>query len=381
MDLGWTEEQKQLKDAVVGFAQEELKSDVADLDRRGEFDRDGWKKCGAFRIHGLPVPEQFGGRGADVLTTVCALEGLGYGCMDNGLLFSINAHMWGCELPILIFGTDAQKERYLPPLCRGELIGANAMSEPGAGSDAYSLTTTAERRGDGYVLNGRKIFITNGPIADVVVVYATVDPAKGSAGISAFLVEGRFRGFSMSPTMEKMGLRTVPMGELDLVDCEVPVENRLGKEGAGVAAFTHSMEWERSCILATAVGAMQRQLETCIQYAKRRRQFGQPIGKFQLVSSKIVDMKLRLETARLLLYKVAWLKNAGRFVLSEASMAKLHISEAWVQSCMDAMEIHGGYGYLTRTELERELRDALGSKFYSGTSEIQRLIIAQTMGF
>jgi alkylation response protein AidB-like acyl-CoA dehydrogenase len=381
LDFSWSEEQQQLKEAVVKFAREELTSDLLDLDRRGEFDREGWRQCGGFGIHGLPIPKQFGGRGADVLTTVCALEGLGYACRDNGLLFSINAHMWSCELPILIFGTDVQKEQYLPGLCRGDLIGANAMSEPGSGSDAYSLATTAERRGDFYVLNGRKVLITNGPVADVVIVYATLDPSKGSAGISAFLVEKRFHGFSMSPTVEKMGLRTVPMGELDLKECEVPVENRLGKEGAGVAAFTHSMEWERSCILATAVGAMQRQLETCIQYAKRRRQFGQPIGKFQLVSSKIVDMKLRVETARLLLYKVAWLKNAGRFALSEASMAKLHISEAWVQSCMDAMEIHGGYGYLTRTELERELRDALGSKFYSGTSEIQRLIISQTMGF
>ena len=254
------------------------------------------------------------------------------------------------------------------------------MTESGSGSDAYGLATTAERKGNKYLLSGGKMFVTNGPIADVVVVFATLDRAKGARGITAFLVEKDFPGLSVIRKVEKMGLRTASMGELALKNCEVPAENRLGKEGAGIAIFTHSMEWERSCIVAGAVGAMERQLEDCIRYARKRQQFGKPIGKFQLVASKIVDMKIRLETAKTLLYKVGWLKKEGRAVLMESAMAKLYISESWVQSCLDAIQIHGGYGYLTEFEVERELRDALGSKLYSGTSEIKRLIISQCLG-
>jgi len=379
MDFAWTEEQTQLREAILKFGRQELKSNLIDLDRTHAFDLEAWRKCATFGIHGLPIPEPYGGHGADVLTTVYALETLGYVCRDNGLVFSINAHMWTCEIPVLTFGTEEQKQKFLPKLCSGEWIGGNAMTEAGSGSDAYSLRMTAERREDRYILNGSKMFVTNGPVADVLVVYANVNPAKGASGVTAFLVERGFSGFSISPKMEKMGLRTSPMAELVLDNCEVPVENRLGKEGTGVALFTLSMEWERSCILASAIGAMDRQLETCVRYARERKQFGKPIGKFQMVADKIVNMKLRLETARLLLYKVAWLRKTQRFVLLEAAMTKLHISESWVESCLDAIQIHGGYGYMTEFEMERELRDSLGSKLYSGTSEIQRLIIAQMM--
>jgi hypothetical protein len=380
VDLSWTEEQHQLREAITKFAQRELNRDVISHYHDAAFNLTGWQKCGAFGIHGLPIPQQYGGGGADALTTIAALEALGYGCADNGLLFSINAHMWGCEMPILTSGTDSQKQRYLPGLCTGELIGGHAMSEPDSGSDAYSLQTTAIQRGESYVLNGRKMSVTNGPIADVMVVFATVDRAKGAHGITAFVVEKDFPGASMSRPLEKMGLRTSPMGELILDECEVPVDNRLGREGSGVALFSHSMEWERSCILATAVGAMERQVQACLRYARRRQQFGKPIGKFQLVASKIVDMKLRLETARSLLYQVGWLKSVDRSAFMEAAMAKLYISECWVQSCLDAIQIHGGYGYMTEAEVERDLRDAIGSRFYSGTSEVQRQIIAQFMG-
>ena len=380
MDFSWTEEQTQLREMIIKFAQKELNKDLIERDKKEEFSFEAWKKCGEFGIPGLPVPKEYGGTDADVLTTIYALESLGYACKDNGLVFSINAHMWTCEMPILTFGTEEQKKKYLPKLCSGEFIGGNAMTEPGSGSDAYSLRTTAERKGDRYILNGSKMFATNGPIADVMLVFATVDRSKGAYGVTGFLVEKGFPGFSVSAKIGKMGLRTSPLGELILENCEVPVENRLGREGAGVAMFSHSMEWERGCILASAVGAMERQLETCVQYAKRRQQFGQPIGKFQLVASKFVDMKIRLETARSLLYKVGWLKKMGRSVFMEAAMAKLYISESWVQSCLDAIQIHGGYGYTTEFELERELRDAVGSKLYSGTSEIQRLVIAQFMG-
>jgi hypothetical protein len=380
LDFSWTDEQVHLRDSIVEFARKELNDGVIERDRKSEFNLDGWRKCGEVGVTGLPVPEQYGGGGADVLTTVYVLEGLGYACKDNGLIFSINAHLWSGVEPILTFGSEAQRQRYLPRLCSGQFIGGNATSEPESGSDAYSMQTTAKLKGDRYVLNGSKLFITNGPVADVIVVFANVDPERKPKGVSAFLVEKGTPGFTVNRKVEKMGIRTSPMGELFFDGCEVPVENRLGREGAGIAIFSHAMEWERAFILASAVGAMERQLEACVKYARRRKQFGQPIGKFQLVSSKLVDMKVRLETARQLLYKVAWLKQCGRSIFMEAAVAKLYISESWVQSSMDALQVHGGYGYLTEMELERELRDALGSRLYSGTSEIQRQIIAQFMG-
>ena len=369
-----------MRDSIAKFAKAELNEGYSDREKRGEFNREGWKKCAGMGIQGLPIPAQYGGIGMDALTAMGVLESLGYGCIDNGLVFSINAHMWTLEIPLLNFGTEAQKERYLPQLCRGELIGANAMSEPGSGSDAYSLTTTAEKRGDRYVLNGGKVFVSNGPIADLFIVYATIDRSKGANGVSAFLVEKGTPGLTCGAHTEKMGLKTSPMCELFFDGCEVGEANRLGREGAGKNLFTDSMTWERSCILAGAVGTMQRVLETCVGYAKERRQFGQPIGKFQLVASRIVDMKIRLETSRALLYRAGWLKSKGKSIFLEAAMAKLHISESWVQTAEDAIQIHGGYGYMTEYEIERELRDAVSSRLYSGTSEIQRLIIAPLLG-
>jgi alkylation response protein AidB-like acyl-CoA dehydrogenase len=217
-------------------------------------------------------------------------------------------------------------------------------------------------------------------VADLLVVFATVDRSKGAQGITAFLVEKDFPGLSTGPKLEKMGLRTSPMCELFLNDCQVPEENRLGKEGAGTSLFTHSMSWERGCILANAVGSMQRLLETCIRFAKDRKQFGQSIGKFQLVANKIVEMKLRLESARYVLYYGAWLRALGKSAILEASMAKLLISEAWVQTCQDAIQLHGAAGYMVESEIERELRDAMASRIYSGTNEIQRTLIASLLG-
>jgi alkylation response protein AidB-like acyl-CoA dehydrogenase len=254
------------------------------------------------------------------------------------------------------------------------------MSEPNSGSDAFSLATTATRNGSKYVLNGSKTFVTNGPVADVFAVYATVDKSKGPQGITGFLVEKNCPGLVVGRKIEKMGLRTSPMAEVFFENCEVPVENRLGEEGAGSFLFTRSMTWERGCILASAVGSMQRLLEACIRYANTRKQGGQSIGKFQHVAGKIVDMKVRLETARHLLYYSAWLRSRGRTGFLEAALVKLYTSDCWVKSCEDALQIHGGYGYTVEYEMERELRDALGSKLYSGTSEIQRNLIASLLG-
>jgi hypothetical protein len=254
------------------------------------------------------------------------------------------------------------------------------MTEPAAGSDAHALTTVAERRGDRYLLRGGKCFVTNGPVADVLVVYANADPARGPNGITAFLVEKGMPGLSVGGNQEKMGLRTSPMAELHFDGCEVPAANRLGREGAGRALFANSMTWERACILASAVGSMQRLLEGCVRHARERRQFGRAIGKNQMIQSRIVDMKLRLETARALLYQAAWLRGQGRSIFLEAALAKLHISESWVACAQDAIQIHGAYGYMSGAEAERELRDAVGSRIFSGTNEIQRSLVASLLG-
>lgn len=380
MDFSWNEEQLTYRNAVIDFAKKELSQGLLEREREGSFSREIWQKCARFGIQGLPFPEQYGGAEADILTTMLTMEGLGYGCRDNGLIFAINAQLWSVQMPIFSFGSDAQKQKYLPGMCSGEIIGAHGMSEPDSGSDAYSLRTRAERRDGGYVLNGTKMFVTNAPVADLAVVFATVDPAKKMWGITAFVVEKGTPGFSVSRHIDKMGLRTAPMGELIFEDCFIPEENRLGPEGAGSRIFNDSMEWERACILGSHIGAMERQLEDAVRYANERSQFGQPIAKFQSVANRIVDMKVRLETARLLLYKVAWLKKMGKSAVMEAALAKLYLSEAFVQSGLDAIRTLGGYGYMTEFEVERDLRDAIGGTLYSGTSDIQRNIIARLLG-
>jgi hypothetical protein len=308
------------------------------------------------------------------------MEGLGEGCADNGLTFALNAQLWTVQRPIVRFGTEEQKRQFLPGLSQGRLIGAHALTEPEAGSDAFSLTTRAERRGDGYVLNGGKCLVTMAPLADVALVFAVTNPDAGKWGISAFLVERGTPGLSAAPMQQKMGLRTVPIGRLAFEECVVPESSRLGPEGAGVSISTHSLEVERCCILASQLGAMDRQLARAIGHARSRRQFGQPIGKFQSVSNRIADMKLRIETARLLLYKVAWLVERGKPAMMEAALLKLYLSEAFVESGMDAIRIHGGDGYLSETGVERDLRDAIGGVIYAGTSDIQRNIVARLLG-
>jgi alkylation response protein AidB-like acyl-CoA dehydrogenase len=380
MEFSWTAQQTELFDAIEQFAAKELNQNLIENDQQGVFNREGWRQCAEIGIQGLPVPTEYGGLQQDPLTTVGALERLGYACRDNGLVFSMNAHMWTACMPLVAFGTEEQKTRYLPGLCNGTLIGGNAMSEPASGSDAYAMRTTATKKGKNYILSGSKTFVTNGPVADVIVVFAVTDPSKGASGISAFLVESGFKGFKRARKLEKMGLRTSPMSEIFLDDCEVPAENRLGPEGVGTSLFTHSMTWERGCILSSAVGSMRRLLETCVRYARTRKQFGQPIGKYQAVAGKIAEMKLRLETSRAVLYNCAYLRGLGRSAVMEAALVKWHVSDCWVKSCEDALQIHGGYGYMAEYEIERELRDALGSRLYSGTNEIQRNLVAALLG-
>ena len=380
MDWSPSQEQLQYKDAVVRFAQRELNAGARDREKRGEFSRENWEKCAGFGIHGMPLPEEYSGSNLDILTCVLAMEGLGYACEDSGLLFAINSHIWTCESPILKFGTPEQKRKFLPKLCKGEWIGGHAMTEPDSGSDAFSMKTRATKQGDRYILNGSKMFITNAPIADLLLVFAVTDKAKGFAGVSAFIVEKGFPGFSTGKPIDKMGLRTSPIGEVILEDCEVPEENRLGREGGASAIFNSEMEWERSCLFATHLGAMESILENCVNYAKQRHQFGSAIGKFQSVSHKIADMKVRVDLSRLILYKVASMKARGKRAPVESAIAKLFISESYVKTSLDALQIHGAYGYTTEFPMERNLRDSIAGKIYSGTSEIQRNIIASYLG-
>lgn len=382
MTLDLTNDQEELLRAAIKFGRASLRQepDAVRADRDILFDTEGWRKCGEFGLFKMPVPEEYGGLGLGLPEVLAVMEGLGYASADQGLLFSANAHLWTNTIPILIFGTDAQKSKYLPPLSSGEWVGANASTEPEAGSDVFAMRTRAERRGDRYVLNGAKTFVTNAPVSNLIVTYATLDPALGATGITAFLVERNTPGVNVGPHASKMGLRTSPLADVTFHDCEIPVEQRLGREGRGVQVFECAMEWERGCILANCLGVMRRQLEQVIRHAQSRQQFGKPIGKYQSIANRIVDMKLRLETCRPLIYRIGELKQLGRNAELESALAKLYVSECYVKSSLDAIQIFGGYGYMTEQGVERDLRDAIGSTLYSGTSEIQRNIIAKRLG-
>ncbi|MEO8634288.1 MAG: acyl-CoA dehydrogenase family protein [Gemmatimonadales bacterium] len=380
MDFAWSSEQLEFRQAVLDFARKALQDDLIARDHAAEFSRDLWRRCGEFGIQGLPFAEEHGGGGRDVLTTILAMETLGYACKDNGLLFGLAAQMWSVQMPIHRFGSEDQKRRYLPRLNSGEWIGAHAMSEPDSGSDAFALRTTATVDGDHYLLNGAKTFVSEAPVADLFLVFATIDRTKGALGLTPFLVERETPGFSVGKKIAKMGLKTSPMAELFFENCRVPTANRLGREGRGVQLFNDSMEWERACILASNLGTMDRLVEDAVRYTRERKQFGKPIGEFQGVSHRIADMKVRLEASRLLLYQAAWAKERGEFAGLRAAIAKLYLGEAMVQSCLDAVQVRGGYGYMTEYEVERDLRDAVGGTLYSGTSQVQRNLITRNLG-
>ena len=380
MDFSWTDEQLAFQQKVRDFADEHLNKDTLGENERGDFSWEKWRACAEFGIQGLHVPVEYGGSGRDILSTLLAMEGLGYACRENGFPYAINSQMWSLQPALLKFGNEDQKKKYLPPLCRGEWIGAFGITEAETGSDSYSMQTSAVKCDGGYVINGHKSYITNAPNAEFAVIFAVTDPSQGRWGISAFIVENGTQGFTRSAVRSKMGLRTAHMGDLSLEDCFVEESQRLGAEGAGMSMFTTAMESERGYVFASQLGRQQRQLEESIEYARKREAFGQPIGKFQSVANRIVDMKLRLETARLLLYKLAWLDDNGKSLSIDASLAKLQLSETFVDSSMDAIRVQGVRGYLSEFEVERDLRDGIGGLIYSGTSDIQRVIVARLLG-
>ena len=285
MDFALSDEQKLLRDNIVRFAKGALNDNVIARDREQEFSRDLWRRCGEIGIQGLPVPEAYGGSGASPLDCAIALEALGYGCHDGGLVFSLSAHLLACVVPLWQHGSDEQKARLLPGLCDGTLVGAHAITEPGSGSDTFAMRTRAERVADGWRINGSKTFISNGPVADVAIVFVVTDPGKGfHGGTTAFLLEAGADGFTTSKKFEKLGLRTSPIGELIFSDMVVPESAVLGKVGAGAAVFGTAMDWERALLVAGHIGVIERLLETSVSYARTRTQFNQTIGKFQAVA-------------------------------------------------------------------------------------------------
>ncbi|AOM39857.1 acyl-CoA dehydrogenase family protein [Xenorhabdus hominickii] len=369
-----------LRDNAAHFARDQLSTDITTSDRAGIFHRDGWQKCAEFGLISMAIPENLGGAGAPLSDLIAVMEGLGYGCEDQGLLFSLNAHLWTVAMPLAIHGTPEQRLRFLPSLMNGSLIGANGSTENEAGSDVFSMRTQAVRDGDSYILNGSKTYITNAPIADLFVIYATIDPTLGPLGVTAFLVEAINPGMELSAPLEKMGLRTAQMGQITLKDCRVPADAILGREGRGIKVFESAMEHERGCLLATTLGSMRHTLEACITHARTRHQFGQAIGKNQAISHRIADMKVNLDAARELVYRVGRLKDAGKDAMMEAACAKLFVSETYTKFSLDALRIYGAQGYLADSPTERGLRNSIASVIYSGTSDIQRNIIASELG-
>lgn len=382
MDFSWKKEQLEYKNRVIDFAKTNLNSTIVERDAECVFSREDWQKCADFGLHGLAAPSAFGGqhKEVDILTATLAMEGLGYGCKDNGLPFSINAQMWTVQLPISEFGSEEQKQKFLPKMTSGEWIGCHALTETNAGSDVFAMETTATKVAGGYVLKGSKRLITLAPVSDIALIFATTNPKLGRWGVTGFILEKGMDGFTIGENQPKMGMRTVPIGNLNFEDCFVPDANRLGAEGAGWSITTASLEYDRCNILASQLGAMERQLEVAVAFVKNRKQFGKSIGAFQSVSNRIANMKLRLETSRMLLYKVAWLKSQGKSAMMEAALLKLQLSESFIESSLDAIRLHGGSGYLSENEVERDLRDAVGGVIYAGTSDIQRNIIANLMG-
>jgi alkylation response protein AidB-like acyl-CoA dehydrogenase len=381
MNFDFPPEYLEYQKRVKEFAQNHLNDNIEQRDRESIFAEDLWQKCADFGIQGLAAPAKYGGsfEEVDLVRALLALSGLGYGCLDNGLGLTLNAHMWSVMMTITEFGTEAQKEKYLPKLSDGSWIGCHGLSEEDSGSDVFNMKTTAEREGDFYILNGKKVWVTLAPNADIAVIFALTNPKIGKWGVSAFIVESEFEGYKSSVNQEKMGMRTAPFGSISFTDCKVPVENRIGEEGAGMSISNYSLEYDRCFILASVFGSMERQIDEAVAYTKKRKQFGKPISEFQAVSHRIADMKLRLETSRLLLYKVAWQKGKGESAPLDSALLKLHLSESAVSNSLDLIRIFGAKGYVSEFGVERNLRDVVGSVILAGTSDIQKNIVAKML--
>jgi alkylation response protein AidB-like acyl-CoA dehydrogenase len=380
MHFTFTKEHLDIRRAIINFARRELNPGIMERDRNSTFPLDLWNKCAEMRLFALPFPEVLGGDGFDFLTEIVAFHALGYACKDSGLILSLVTQVI-CGITIHLFGNLDQVAQLLPDLISGKYIYCQGITEPGSGSDAYAMRTTAVKQDSGYILNGTKTMISNGPMADRALIYAVTDPTKKSlARLSCFCVAKDYPGFSVGKPIEKMGLRTMTNGELICTDCFVPTDALVGKEGQGVLLFSEVVEWERTLTSSFLLGQLERVLEESIGYAKEREAFGKPISDFQAISNKIANMKMNAELGRLSLYNAATLKNQRKLATLETSIAKLFISESLKRACLDAVQIRGGYGYMSEYEVERELRDSIAATIYSGTSEMQLNTIARLAG-
>jgi len=374
-DLGETADQ--LRASVRGFSSDEIAPIADAIDKSNEFPRQLWPKLGALGLHGITVEEEYGGSGLGYLEHCIAMEEISRGSASVGL--SYGAHSNLCVNQIRRNGSDAQKRRYLPKLISGEHVGALAMSESGAGSDVVSMTLKAEKKGDRYILNGTKFWITNGPCADVMVIYAKTDPSAGPKGISAFLVEKGFKGFRVAQKLDKLGMRGSDTGELVFEDCEVPAENVLGQVGKGVNVLMSGLDYERSVLAAGPLGIMQAAMDVVIPYVHQRKQFGAPIGSFQLVQGKLADMYTTMNACRAYVYAVAKACDRGETARKDAAGAILYAGEKATQLTLDAIQLLGGNGYINDYPTGRLLRDAKLYEIGAGTSEIRRWLIGREL--
>jgi alkylation response protein AidB-like acyl-CoA dehydrogenase len=381
VDFTLSDEQQQLHESLVAFARDVVEPEAGARDREGRFDRAVWDACGEVGLTGICISEEYGGGGAGALDTGLALEALAYGGHDAGLGLSMGAHLVIGSKPIDLHGTPEQKAKYLPKLASGEWIGAFGITEPDAGSDTASLTSRGVRDGDHWILNGTKTFITNGPVCDVFTVVVRTDPdASAGAGMTAFVLDADTPGLSVGNHLDKMGNRSSPTSEMIMEDVRVPDSARLGAEGSALwAVGFECFDWERTVMLGSAIGGMQRGLDDAIAYAKQREAFGKPIAHFQAIGHKFADMKMNLEASRLMLRQGAWLKDQGLEHMMEASMAKAFIAKCALENADNAIQVHGGWGYIKDFPVERAWRDAKLSSIGGGTTEIQKMVISRML--
>ncbi|MEH6943742.1 acyl-CoA dehydrogenase [Bacillus sp. JJ722] len=375
MNFKLTEEHEMIRKMVRDFARNEVAPTAAERDEEERFDMDIFKKMAELGLTGIPWPEEYGGIGSDYLAYCIAIEELSRVCASTGVTLSAHTSLAGW--PVYKFGTEEQKQKYLRPMAQGEKIGAYGLTEPGSGSDAGGMITTAKLEGDEYVLNGSKIFITNGGIADTYVVFALTDPTSKQSGTSAFIVESTFPGFSVGKKEQKLGIRSSPTTEIIFEECRVPKENLLGKEGEGFKIAMMTLDGGRNGIAAQAVGIAQGALDAAVDYAKERVQFGKPIAVQQGIGFKLADMATNIEAARLLTYQAAWLESEGLPYGKESAMSKLFAGDTAMKVTTEAVQVFGGYGYTKDYPVERYMRDAKITQIYEGTQEIQKLVISR----
>ena len=377
MNFLLSEEHEMIRKMVRDFAKNEVEPTAAERDEEERFDMEIFRKMADLGLTGIPFPEEYGGIGSDYLAYCIAVEELSRVCASTGV--TLSAHTSLASWPIYKYGTEEQKQKYLVPLAQGTSIGGYGLTEPGSGSDAGGMRTTAKLDGDHYVLNGSKIFITNGGIADIYVVFAVTDPSSKHKGTSAFIIESGFEGFSVGKKEKKLGIRSSPTTEIIFEDCRVPVENMLGAEGEGFKVAMTTLDGGRNGIAAQAVGIAQGALDAAVAYAKERVQFGKPIAAQQGVSFKLADMATSVEASRLLTYQAAWRESENLSYGKESAMSKLFAGDTAMKVTTEAVQVFGGYGYTKDYPVERYMRDAKITQIYEGTQEIQRLVISRML--